>query len=626
MTEVYVLTEQIRTLYRQTQTVVVANCINALIVGALLWNEAPRPLLSAWMLAMAAVVATRVALSRRFRAVESTLRDARPWGRRFVLGSAASGTLWGAAALVFLEGAAPVSQLIIAFFVGGMCSAAAGTLAAHLPAFIAFVLPALALLAVRVALFGDSLHEILAAVVVLYGIGLVAVARVNARALRDAFALRFENADLLATLSVAQRGLEESNRTLEQRVAERSEALRIQSEALKDAQRLEAIGRLAGGVAHDFNNLLTIILANLSELAVRQGLDAQTRAALREMRDASSKGADLVRQLLTFSRRQRTAPETLDLNRVLLGMDRLLSRLLGDGVELRLELQHEPLFVHMDPTQMEQVIINMITNARDAMADGGDVVVVTDTIEIEQDGHRLAPGAYARLSVLDTGVGMDADTQRRIFEPFFTTKDLGKGTGLGLSTAHGIVEQGGGQIEVDSTPGLGSVFRVCLPLASAPSERARNEASSRSISGFQPITRATRRATVLLVEDEPTVRSVTQRILERAGHHVLAAPSAEQALEITAERADDIDLLITDVMMAGASGPSLASRLRAERPALRTLFISGYSHEHGLPAEEPHAVGFLAKPFTHDALLTKIAELMAPAPAARAEGSRGRGV
>jgi two-component system, cell cycle sensor histidine kinase and response regulator CckA len=626
MTGVHVFTEQIRTLYRQTQTVVVANCINAVIVGALLWDAAPRRQLTAWMLAMVAVVGVRVHLSRRFRAIESTLQDARPWGRRFVLGSAASGTLWGAAALIFLEGAAPVSQLILAFFVGGMCSAAAGTLAAHLPAFVAFVLPALALLALRVASFGDSLHETLAAVVVLYGIGLVAVAKVNARAIREAFALRFENADLLATLSVAQRGLEESNRTLEQRVAERSEALRIQSEALRDAQRLEAIGRLAGGVAHDFNNLLTIILANLSELSLREGIDAHTRSALREMRDASSKGADLVRQLLTFSRRQRTAPETLDLNRVLLGMDRLLSRLLGDGIELRLELQPDPLFVHMDPTQMEQVIINMITNARDAMEDGGDVVVVTDTLEIEDDGERLAAGSYARLSVLDTGVGMDAETQRRMFEPFFTTKEPGKGTGLGLSTAHGIVEQGGGQIDVDSTPGLGSVFRVCLPLASAPSERASSSSSSRSISGFRPITRATQCTRVLLVEDEPTVRSVTQRILERAGHSVLAAPSAELALEITAEHGDDIDLLITDVVMAGASGPSLARRLRAERPRLRTLFISGYSHDHGLPAEEPHAVGFLAKPFTHDALLAKIAELMAAAPAPRVEGATGRGV
>jgi signal transduction histidine kinase/CheY-like chemotaxis protein len=618
MTSAHVLTEQIRTLYRQTRTVVVANCVNALIVGALLWDAAPRPLLTVWMLAMAAVVGTRIALSRRFTAIEGALRDPRPWARRFMLGSAASGTLWGAAALVFLEGAAPVSQLIIAFFVGGMCSAAAGTLAAHLPAFIAFVLPALSLLALRVALFGDSLHEILAAVVVLYGIGLVAVARVNAQALRDAFALRFENADLLATLSVAQRGLEESNRTLEQRVAERSEALRIQSEALRDAQRLEAIGRLAGGVAHDFNNLLTIVLANLSELSDHPGLDSNTRAALREMRDASSKGADLVRQLLTFSRRQRTSPETLDLNRVLLGMDRLLARLLGDGIDLRLELQHEPLFVHMDPTQMEQVIINMITNARDSMADGGEVVVVTDTLDLDEGSHRLAPGSYARLSVLDTGMGMDTETQRRIFEPFFTTKELGKGTGLGLSTAHGIVEQGGGQIDVDSTPGLGSVFRICLPLASAPSESGRHDASTRSVSGFRRITKAAQRATVLLVEDEPTVRSVTQRILRRAGHFVLAASSAEQALEITADRADDIDLLITDVVMTGASGPSLASRLRAERPSLRTLFISGYSHEHGLPAEEPHAVGFLAKPFTHDALLAKVAELMETARPSRA--------
>jgi two-component system cell cycle sensor histidine kinase/response regulator CckA len=611
MTAVDVLTEQIRTLYRQTRTVVVANCVNSVIVGALLWNTAPRRLLAGWIVLTFAVVLGRVALYRRFKAIEGNLRDARRWGRRFMLGSGASGTLWGVAALVFLEGAAPPSQLIVAFFVGGMCSAAAGTLAAHLPAFVAFALPALAALALRVALFADSLHEVLAGVVVLYGVGLFAVAKVNARALSDAFALRYENADLLSTLSVAQRELEEVNRTLEQRVEERSEALRKQAEALRDAQRLEAIGRLAGGVAHDFNNLLTIILANISELSEQVEQDPQTRSALREMQEAGSKGADLVRQLLTFSRRQRTAPETLDLNRVLLGMDRLLSRLLGEGVALGLELQHSPLFVHMDPTQIEQVIINMITNARDAMTSGGEVVIETDTVELQENAHLLAPGTYAMLSVRDTGIGMDDETQRRIFEPFFTTKDLGKGTGLGLSTAHGIVEQGGGQIEVASTPGRGSVFRVYLPLASAPSERTRRDANARSISGFRPITPAAQRALILLVEDEPTVRSVTCRILERAGHVVLTASSAELALDIAAQHAEDIDLLITDVVMAGMSGPSLASRLRAERPTLRTLFISGYSHEHGLPSEEPHAVSFLAKPFTHDALLAKVAALLA---------------
>jgi two-component system cell cycle sensor histidine kinase/response regulator CckA len=207
---------------------------------------------------------------------------------------------------------------------------------------------------------------------------------------------------------------------------------------------------------------------------------------------------------------------------------------------------------------------------------------------------------------------MDGDTQQRIFEPFFTTKEVGKGTGLGLSTAYGIVEQGGGHIEVSSEPGHGSSFAVYLPLAVAPQERA--GAAPRLVSGFRAITRAPSQASVLLVEDEPTVRAVTHRILERAGHRVRTAPNAELAIELAADLAEPIDLLVTDVVMAGMDGPSLAQHLRVARPELKTLFISGYSHDHVMPRDEPHSIGFLAKPFTHAALLAKVTELLAEPP------------
>ena len=620
MAGVEVVSEQIRTLYRQTEAVLLANCVNATIMGALLWSSAPRLMLATWLFAVAVMSAVRWRVALRYRASPDPSQASARWGLRFVLGSAAAGGLWGLAGLAFLQDASPPARLAIVFFVGGMCSAAAGTLAVYLPAFLAFVVPALAALALRVALLGGALNEVLAVVVALYGVGLYAVAKVNAQALAEAFALRYDNMGLLATLSETQRSLEEANRTLERRVTERSEALRKQSEALRDAQRLEAIGRLAGGVAHDFNNLLTIILANLGEIMDRRDLDSRTRAALREMRDAGTKGADLVRQLLTFSRRQRSTPETLDINRTLSGMDRLLSRLLGDGKELVLSLQSTPLFVHMDPTQTEQIIINLITNARDAMYAGGVVTVETEAVELDVPWGGLARGPYAVLSVTDTGAGMDAETQRHIYEPFFTTKALGKGTGLGLSTVYGIVEQSGGHIDLASQPGKGSCFRVYLPRARAP-ERSAEPELVRRISGFRHT--AASSATLLLVEDEPTVRSVTRRILERAGHLVLTSPTAERALEIASEHPEGIDLLITDVVMPGMSGPTLAARLRAERPELGTLFISGYNQEQLSADAEPGRTTFLPKPFTHEGLIAAVAELLASSARSRRAATDG---
>jgi len=608
MSGVDVIAEQVRTVYRQARVVLLANCVNALVVSALSWNATSHSLLTVWVALMVAVTLARVELTRRYQRSLPAASQARRWGTHFMLGSGASGTLWGFAGYAFIDQTTPMSQLVIVFFVGGMCSAAAGTLAAYLPAFVAFMVPALAGLALGVSSIGGALHHTLAGVVALYGVGLFLVAKVNHRALSRAFTLSFENTGLLATLSETRRRLEEGNRTLEQRVAERSNALRKQSEALRDAQRLEAIGRLAGGVAHDFNNLLTIILANISELDEQIGLDTRTRAALREMNDAGSKGADLVRQLLTFSRQQRTTPTTLDLNATLRNMDRLLSRLLGEGLTLELGLRPAPLFVHMDPTQTEQIIINLITNARDAMPGGGVVRIETQTVELGERLAGLQPGNYALLGVSDTGSGMDEETQTRIFEPFFTTKDPGKGTGLGLSTAYGIVERAGGHIDVNSELGAGSEFKVYLPLASAPD--VQGESPGRRVSGMRPAARAQQPATVLLVEDDPTVRAVTRRILEHAGHRVLAAPGAERALEIAAEPTA-LDLLVTDVVMAGMGGPTLASRLRATRPTLKTLFISGYSRDHVMPADEPQLVSFLAKPFTRDMLLAKVAELLA---------------
>ena len=617
----HVLADQVRTLYRQSLVVLIANCINTALESALAWADGHQLLLLGWMGLTLLVTAARLWLLWSYRRATRTVTDAGRWGRRSAWGSAASGLLWGGASLTLLDGSEPSTQLLIIFVAGGMCTAAAGGLASYLPAFVAFTAPTLLALIWGVAAFGDSLHQAMAVVLLLYGAGLFFVARVNHLALAEAFSLRFENTELLATVRQTQRDLEETNRTLEKRVAERGEALRKQVEALRDARRLEAVGRLAGGIAHDFNNLLTVLLANIGELLDDRRLDTRTKASLSEMEEAASRGAELVRQLLAFGRQQRTSPETLDLNLALGSMQSWLGCLLGETLTLEVVLPPDPVFVSIDPSQMEQVIVNLVTNARDAVAGGGKISVETREVELGE-ADDLPRGRYAMLSVTDTGAGMDLETRQRIFEPFFSTKDVGKGTGLGLATVHGIVEHAGGRIRVSSEPGRGSCFRVYLPLVATPEAAERAPAYS----DFRETLPARRGVNILVVEDQPAIRAVAERILRRAGHHVLTAESAEDALKVSAEHDGPIDVLLTDVVMTGMNGPALAARLSPLRPEMQTLFMSGYSGDHALALDYPEGgAAFLAKPFTPAELIAAVTALLAARVGLRAKHSPAAG-
>lgn len=612
MTTQAVRIEKVRTLYRQTAPVLVTNFVNSALVCAVLWDACPKRLLIGWFSLMGIHLAARAALSSVFARSRLTAINSEAWGLRFVVGSAVSGGLWGAAGFLLLEHATDFVQLLVSFVIGGMCAAAAGTIACYFSAFETFVYPALVPLALRMLLFGDRTHTVMALMICIFAVALSIVARVNHHVLTDAFALRFGNDQLLRDLTAARARLEQTNRGLEQRVVERSEALRVQSELLRDAQRMESVGRLAGGVAHDFNNLLTIILANLSELSAHQPLGKEVDQLLGEVTDASQRGAELVRQLLTFSRRQHTNPEVLDLNAVVHSMDKLMGRLLGNRHLLKLCLSDEHLPVYVDPTQIEQVMINLITNARDAMPRGGVVTIETQIRHLEHATDGIEAGTYVFLGVSDTGVGMDAETRRLIFDPFFTTKEVGKGTGLGLATVYGIVRQCQGQIRVTSALNQGSTFRLYFPCASAAAHGAsRSLVVSKATSSVFALADRVREVTVLLVEDEPTVRKVTQRILKAEGFRVHVAESGEEALEIAERISEPIDLLITDLVMADLGGVALSEQLRRRQPTMRTLFISGYSRDQAMPAGAigDHAM-FLGKPFTRESLVTKIAALL----------------
>ncbi len=382
-------------------------------------------------------------------------------------------------------------------------------------------------------------------------------------------------------------------------------------EQLHHSQKLEAVGRLAGGVAHDFNNLLMIIQGYSQMLLSGMSDTDPVRADVEEIVKGAERASDLTKQLLAFSRRQIIQPKILDLNALVRDMERMLKRVIGEDIKLACILDPGLKTVRADPGQMEQVILNLVVNSRDAMPAGGRLTIETANVYVSADQARkqLSPtaGDYVMLAVSDTGVGIDSDTQSHIFEPFFTTKERGKGTGLGLSTSYGIIKQGGGDIWVDSEPGQGTTLKIFLPVAEQSAE-VRTAARGNTILGGHE--------TVLLVEDDSGVRSVLETMLHRHGYNVLSCGSPQDALRIC-ENHRDIHLLITDMVMPLMSGRELADKITAMRPGMRVLYVSGYTD---LSASEQEALDpqlqYLQKPFTPDVLASKIREVLAERPGA----------
>jgi two-component system, cell cycle sensor histidine kinase and response regulator CckA len=382
---------------------------------------------------------------------------------------------------------------------------------------------------------------------------------------------------------------------------------RMLEEQLRHSQKMEAVGRLAGGVAHDFNNLLTVI-KGYSDLMMNEIESADPMySEVEEIRKAADRAAQLTRQLLAFSRRQVLAPKVLDLNAIITNMDKLLRRLLGEDVELVTSLDAKLGHVKADPGQIEQVIMNLAVNARDAMPEGGSLMVETTNMEIGESYSRdhvmVKPGSYAMFSVKDTGTGMDEETLTRIFEPFFTTKEMGKGTGLGLSTVYGIVKQSGGYIWCDSEPGHGATFKVLLPIVEEPTP----------VTGVRPTQTASYRGTetILLVEDEDGVRALIREVLTRHGYHVIDTRHGGEALIACEQTKGKIHLLLTDVVLAQVSGRELAKRLMPLRPDMKVLYISGYTEEAIInQGVLDQGTAFLQKPFTPGVLARKVREVL----------------
>jgi signal transduction histidine kinase/ActR/RegA family two-component response regulator len=398
------------------------------------------------------------------------------------------------------------------------------------------------------------------------------------------------------------RQVSEANHALADEMAEREQL----EEQLRHSQKLEAVGRLAGGVAHDFNNLLTAIIG-YSDLLLSELDPTDHRIEYAdEIRKAGNRAASLVQQLLGFSRKQMIAPTVVDLNSVLRESHKLLERVIGEDVRLDVIESEYPVHVLIDPVQVDQILVNLVVNARDAMPDGGTVTLRSAWVTLSEDDCDFNPeardGDYCMLEISDSGIGMDETTLAKIFEPFFTTKDKAKGTGLGLATTYGIVKQNGGFIDVLSHLGSGTTFRIFLPLKEA-GEELQTDVVQRSTKGG--------RETVLLVEDETIVRTLATRALKDRGYEVLAAEHAEEARGIWHKRMREIDILVTDVIMPGMDGKRLAEHLRRDRPDMPVLFMSGYDND----LLDQHDVfddrsNFLPKPFTVEGFASRVREVL----------------
>jgi two-component system, cell cycle sensor histidine kinase and response regulator CckA len=418
----------------------------------------------------------------------------------------------------------------------------------------------------------------------------------------------------VASAFASQAAVALENSRLYQETRRAYDELSTTQEQLAQARKMEAVGRLAGGIAHDFNNLLMVMIGHSQLLLRRLETEDPIRSELELVEQAANRAADLTRQLLAFSRKQVLQPVVLDLNAVLSNLGEMLRRLIGEDIDLVTALAPRLGYVRADPSQIEQVMMNLAANARDAMPLGGRLTLETANVDLDAAYTRqhlgVPAGPYVMLSVSDTGVGMDSETQAHIFEPFFTTKGPGQGTGLGLAMVYGSVKQSDGHLWVYSEPGRGTTFKIYLP---------RVDEALESLDAEPDLTKPARgHETILVVEDEPAVRAIVRHVLQAQGYSVLEAQNGREALRISALHTGPIELLLTDVVMPELSGRELAERLAARHPTMPVVFMSGYTDiavvRHGVL--EPGTI-FLQKPFTPDALARKVRQVLDARPVDR---------
>lgn len=590
----------IETLYRHGPQVFIANTINATLVAALIWTIDRTWVVIAWWGSMIAMVGIRLVIRRLMKHSLAGVEAGR-CAQLAVFGSLSAGVLWGAGMVALFPSDHVQGQLLLAFVVGGMASGASSSIASYLPAFYAFLFPATVPLAIRFALENDPFYWGMAGAVALFTGMVTLIGRSTHFTLIQAYALQFENESLISRLN-------KTRTTLEQRVAERTQQLQEETRSkaeitaqLQHAQKLEAVGRLTGGVAHDFNNLLTVIVSSLEQL--EDEVDEATQSELvHPALQAALRGGELTRNLLAFSRKQELRPKVVNAHKVVTKLaTNILRRTLPESIHITLnepELR-KPMLLKVDPSQLETALLNLALNARDAMPNGGDLELSARPLTLEADDvWQVDPGEYVELRVRDEGTGIGADILDRVFEPFFTTKGE-HGSGLGLSMVYGFTRQSGGSVHLTSNPGEGTTVSLLLP------RYIRAQASEHQVKRVQQTTWSGHGETILIVEDETQVRDLTLQILRGLGYQPLAAANATDALAILNDQ--DVDLVLTDIVMPGPlDGIDLAATIQQQTPSLPVLLVSGYSEGTRRSTEWP----LLPKPYRRTELAQTIRNML----------------
>lgn len=568
--------EQVAVLYRFPSRLL-GIIFNSGLVVVVTWWQVPSTFLLPWFGLLVLAVAARFWLSRAFEQRQPEPGELESWARWFFAGASAMGALWGAGSVIIWITPKMEYHVFFAFVIAGTSAAATLTAMPHLPSVRAFLILSVGPLAVSLLAVGGGMHIAMGVMCLLYIALLMGQARVSNAVFMNTLRLREKNRVLVADLTVARDSLEDrvrertedlvlANTALESEV----EAHRETGERLRQAQKLEAVGRLTGGIAHDFNNLLAIVLGN-AELLLRRDGDKENEKQLQTILRAGKRGAGLTERLLAFSRNQTLNPETVDVWVLVRSLKDLLASSLGEAVDVKIATRDGSMTACVDPGQLENAILNLALNARDAMNGAGMLAIEVASARMEEsaDGTGLKPGDYVVVTVSDTGKGIAAEDMDKVYEPFFTTKEVGEGPGLGLSMVYGFIKQSGGHIDIDSRPGEGATVRLYLP-SDDRMVPLKEEATAKG-----PIPSGSGR--IMVVEDDEEVRSVVTGFLDNVGYDVLQCDSADAALRML-EVGEIPDLVLTDVVLPkGFNGPAMVAEIRQKYGPIRVLFMTGHS-------------------------------------------------